>query len=360
MPESAFNHAGQKNPWLLWKFRLLYHQFQLKAIKASLWFYILLTICLFFSSWWVMSRFEPENVPDFGTFFYWFVTTISTVGYGDISPQSPQGRAITMALMLLGIGLFSVIAGTLITFIVNLKTRILKGLLPIVKENHILILGYHPVRTQRMLEEIHGDRYRSNRPVVLLADIEENPFGKQADFVRCDVAQEESLEKASADKASCIVIYGKDDNETLAASICANKLASPDCHIVAYVGDPKRASHVKGVASRITVIVSTAVEAMVQEIQDPGTSGLISDLLSNTRSQTCYRLRVGNYQGDYGEIAHLLKRQHEIQPIGLWSASDQEVIENPPFKTPIEPGSLLYVIAESRPRDIPWESLQTA
>jgi voltage-gated potassium channel len=37
---------------------------------------------------------------------WWGVTTITTVGYGDISPVTQEGRLVASALMLVGIGLF--------------------------------------------------------------------------------------------------------------------------------------------------------------------------------------------------------------------------------------------------------------
>jgi voltage-gated potassium channel len=40
---------------------------------------------------------------------WWGVTTITTVGYGDISPVTPEGRLVASALMLIGIGLFGAI-----------------------------------------------------------------------------------------------------------------------------------------------------------------------------------------------------------------------------------------------------------
>ena len=38
---------------------------------------------------------------------WWGVVTLTTVGYGDVTPQTPEGRLAAMALMLLGIGLLA-------------------------------------------------------------------------------------------------------------------------------------------------------------------------------------------------------------------------------------------------------------
>jgi hypothetical protein len=43
---------------------------------------------------------------------WWGVVTLTTVGYGDVTPVTTEGRVAAMALMLLGIGLFGAITAT--------------------------------------------------------------------------------------------------------------------------------------------------------------------------------------------------------------------------------------------------------
>jgi voltage-gated potassium channel len=42
---------------------------------------------------------------------YWAVVTLTTVGYGDLSPQTPLGRALAVLVMLLGYGIIAVPTG---------------------------------------------------------------------------------------------------------------------------------------------------------------------------------------------------------------------------------------------------------
>ena len=42
---------------------------------------------------------------------YWAIVTITTVGYGDISPQSPLGQLLASVLMIIGYGIIAVPTG---------------------------------------------------------------------------------------------------------------------------------------------------------------------------------------------------------------------------------------------------------
>jgi len=50
---------------------------------------------------------KNPNISNLFDAFYWALITISTVGYGDISPITTEGRVVTMLIILTGIGLIS-------------------------------------------------------------------------------------------------------------------------------------------------------------------------------------------------------------------------------------------------------------
>ena len=70
-----------------------------------------------------------RSIPDG---LWWAVTTITTVGYGDRFPVTPIGRAIGAGVMILGIGLFGLLAASLASLLVEKDLE--KGIDPQIAE----------------------------------------------------------------------------------------------------------------------------------------------------------------------------------------------------------------------------------
>jgi len=57
--------------------------------------------------------------PEFATFgdsLWWAIVTLTTVGYGDITPITPTGRAAAVMIMITGVAVLGVLAGSLASF----------------------------------------------------------------------------------------------------------------------------------------------------------------------------------------------------------------------------------------------------
>lgn len=52
---------------------------------------------------------------------WWGVSTMTTVGYGDVYPTTDEGRLAAMALMLMGIGLFSAVTAVITSFVLQYR-----------------------------------------------------------------------------------------------------------------------------------------------------------------------------------------------------------------------------------------------
>ena len=63
----------------------------------------------------MINRVEPgiQSLPDG---LWWSLVTAMTVGYGDLSPRTGEGRLIAAVLMLAGIGTIGMVTGSIATF----------------------------------------------------------------------------------------------------------------------------------------------------------------------------------------------------------------------------------------------------
>ncbi len=67
----------------------------------------------------VAYRAEYKTNPEYATFgdaLWWAVVTLTTVGYGDIVPETTTGRVTGVFIMVTGIGVLGVLAGSLASF----------------------------------------------------------------------------------------------------------------------------------------------------------------------------------------------------------------------------------------------------
>jgi voltage-gated potassium channel len=70
-----------------------------------------LTIVVIVGAMMYLIEGEANGFTSIPTSIYWAVVTMTTVGYGDIAPQTPLGKILASAIMILGYGIIAVPTG---------------------------------------------------------------------------------------------------------------------------------------------------------------------------------------------------------------------------------------------------------
>lgn len=67
----------------------------------------------------LFERRAGGSIQTFGDALWWAAATITTVGYGDLSPVTTQGRVVAVFLMFVGIALFGVLTAGIAAYFVE-------------------------------------------------------------------------------------------------------------------------------------------------------------------------------------------------------------------------------------------------
>ena len=71
----------------------------------------------------IVERHADGPIQNFADALWWAITTITTVGYGDVYPTTQAGRGVAVFLMLAGISLFGLLTARVAAFFVEDEDR---------------------------------------------------------------------------------------------------------------------------------------------------------------------------------------------------------------------------------------------
>ncbi len=294
-------------------------------------------------SWGLIALVGGEEMAERGIFWYFYATTATTVGYGDFSPATWGGRLVTVSwIMPGGIALFTTIIAKAVQQVSDRWRKSVRGQSSYENlADHVVILGWHGFRTQRMVDQLRGDIGERERVIVLCsAQATENPMPDQVRFVRGDeLNTPDVLTRAGVATAGYIIALGHDDSETLAAALGAAAI-NRDAHIVAYFDHESFADLLKAHCPHAECNVSLSIELMVRSAQDPGSSRVQRQLLSTLEGPTQYSLKVPMDAPavSYGALFAALKESHDATLIGVAESTfGDDLILNAPSAHPVDP-----------------------
>ncbi|WP_252180014.1 potassium channel family protein [Endozoicomonas sp. 4G] len=335
-------------------------------LKLSWLALLALLLLLFFGSWLLMFLAGEPELAAPQNWFYFFVTSATTVGYGDFSPQTTGGK-LTASFLLMpgGVVVFAGFLGKLSSFFVEFWRRNMKGKGDYsALTGHIVILGWHPERTPRMIELIFGDTRRKERQVVLCATEEmDNPFPDQVLFIQGKkLCEAELLTRAGVTHADRVIIYRATDDMTLTSCLSVAALTK-SAHIVAWFEQEHVVKLLQSHCPQVECHTSISMEMLVRSAQDPGSSRIQGQLLSTLIGPTQYSVKVPEDFGGvrFSRLLEFMKKQHEAIVLGVAeTATGDDLVLNPNGEQRVTAGQLVYYMSAERIRtgEIRWCDIQ--
>jgi voltage-gated potassium channel len=227
--------------------------------------------------------------------FWLTFTTITTVGYGDLSAATPEGRLVTVVLMYsLGIFLLANLAGYWVDYRAERRDRMLRGRWSWNMKDHILVLNVpsaHPEGfLRRLVEEIKHWRGLADIPIQVVT--EAFPEGLPEPLRELGVVHQhgdpddpEVLAHAHAADAAHILLLTTSETDPRADSITLSvmerlRAQGTRAHLVAECVEQRNRDRLLQFHPQATLIrpVRAYPEMLVRALDAPGTEQILENL----------------------------------------------------------------------------------
>ena len=243
----------------------------------------------------IIMYLEAGEITEKETPFWWAIVTMTTVGYGDFSPTTPEGRLFAVFIMFAGIALVSLLTASISSIYVAKRIREDKGLEKVNLSDHIVLCGWNK-NAESIIDSLRNLSNKDSLHLILVNEIHEDIVNhlrnkyKDIDlyFVAGDFTSEEILKRASIEEAHTVIIIpniddeniGSPDEKTIFATLTIKSLSS-SVRVVAYLIQRENLTHIRR-ANVDEVVLSDDFGAymIASHVMDPGipqtTKGLLN------------------------------------------------------------------------------------
>ncbi|MDH5559288.1 MAG: NAD-binding protein [Deltaproteobacteria bacterium] len=157
------------------------------------------------------------------SFFHslWFsVVTVTTVGYGDLSPVSGVGKIAAVVIMFIGIAYSGVLTGNITTWLVERNRKKELGQVPLKGlDSKFLICGWKPDMHSLLYDILRTHNKTSDYLILVnkadpkaVNELKQDPHLKDLQFFSGDYTNPEILENACAKNAEKVLIVADDSS----------------------------------------------------------------------------------------------------------------------------------------------------
>ncbi|MCO1577239.1 NAD-binding protein [Crossiella sp. SN42] len=303
-------------------------------------------VFVFATSWPLMALAEPAGsaLVQPANYWWYFVVTAATVGYGDLYPESGWGHLVGAYVIVGGIAALTTVFTKLASVLEQARGRRMQGSNTVHASEHIVLVGYEPGRTERIVSQLLAEQ---EHRIVLCApdEVGTHPLpNPEVEFVRGELTDEAVLRRAGVHRAAVVLIDAHDDNEALAIAVAVDHL-EPSAHVVAALRDMDRTALMHYVDRAIHCVPWHLPRMIIEELTSPGIAEVYAELMSDGQAST-YSVRIPEAVGPVPieDCQLALGRKHGATVLAVRDA-DGRLVVNPSWQSKAGPGSVLYYVS---------------
>ena len=290
------------------------------------------------------------------------LTTITTVGYGDMSAETLAGRTVTIILMyIFGISLLANLAAEFIDYRMDQQDKKRKGLLRWNMKDHIVIVNTPDKDSSRYLqilvEQIRKSDGLEDYPIQIFSA--SYPEGLPDDLASLGVVLRQGrpegqmgMDEVDVEDAAFIIVLAADTSDFRSDSITLDILDQLRRYklrgyvIAECVQEQNRSRLREFGANAVLRPVRAYPELMVRAMAAPGTEQILEDLFQHQGVHP-HRYDIDIPSQPWGQLAARLALDGLGTPLGYVDA-DNNVVTNPAGEQVISGGAIFLMVSHDR------------
>src|SRR5437762_10860754 len=281
---------------------------------------------------------------------YVTVQTLTTVGYGDLTPRNGTGRLFAVVVMLIGVGGVALFVSTIVqsvvqselvaTFGQRRRSRRMSKI-----QDHFIICG-----SGRVGSHLVRDLVRADHPFVII----ENDQQRAAELTQRDMnvlvrdaTLEESLREAGVERARGLAACLPNDADNIYVVLTARDL-NPRLHIVARAAEEQaEAKLVRAGANHVVAPTIIGGHRMAMSLTKPAVGEFFDSITGSKIGLSFEQVPVEDESPLVGRVLREtpIRAELEIVIISIRRAGG-ELIFNPSGDARIEAGDILIAIGK--------------
>ncbi len=312
---------------------------------------VLVIISIILIATFGLMHFEGWN---FFTALYVSIITLSTVGYGDITPKTFGGRVLVLICIICGAGAmaytFASIAGFFIEgqFKKVLRLRKMQNRLKRMHD-HYIVCGFGKIG------KIVAKKFDDAGVPFVVVDLDEKLILREIDkfknmtYVIGDATSDDVLNKAGVKRAKGLIAVVNSDAENLFITLSAKEF-NPDIHVVAKAEkDATIEKLLKAGADRAVSPYSIGGMRIAEMSLRPEILDFVSTLMDTSQDMEIGRFTVSPKSSVVGKTLYDSKiRKRTGATILAIMKKDNNVVINPSPETSLEGGDVIYAFGTKK------------
>lgn len=284
----------------------------------------------------------------FGDGLWLTMTTLLTVGYGDLSAKTDLGRAATIFLLYLpGIFLASQMLANFFDFISERKEKKQNGKWRYEMNNHIVLIGDVPNEyIDGIMVQLRSNQEYKEKNVLWIKPnpgLSKSLENKEIVYVCGNLSEKETIENSDLDKADTIVVFGDVDEKNLDTLIRIREI-NETANVIIEVSNVKSNARFERMgANQVIRPVRSYPEMAARAILYPGSEQLIENLFT-TEGDECVLFKMEQEKNMlWKDVIMNIQIQNDIgTPVGY--VHKGKIYTNPSVNTMVNFDGLFVVV----------------